>query len=83
MQRYSGLFSFLNPFFAQKPAMGALPTLRAAIDPEAQNGDYFGPDGFKEIKGYPVKVESNELSHDDEIAARLWHISEEMTGVNF
>ncbi|MBF9018402.1 MULTISPECIES: oxidoreductase [unclassified Oceanispirochaeta] len=83
LQRNSGLFSFLNPFFAQKPAMGALPTLRAAIDPEAQNGDYFGPDGFKEIKGYPVKVESNELSHDGEIAARLWHISEEMTGVNF
>jgi NAD(P)-dependent dehydrogenase (short-subunit alcohol dehydrogenase family) len=83
LQRHSGLFSFLNPFFAQKPAMGALPTLRAATDPAAQSGDYFGPDGFKEMKGYPVNVESNELSHDCDKAARLWHISEEMTGVKF
>jgi NAD(P)-dependent dehydrogenase (short-subunit alcohol dehydrogenase family) len=83
LQRYSGLFSFFNPFFAQKPAMGALPTLRAAIDPAALSGDFFGPDGFKEIKGYPVKVESNELSHDENIAAKLWLVSEELTGVKF
>lgn len=83
LQRNSGLFSFFNPFFAQKPAMGALPTLRAAVDPTAQSGDFFGPDGFKEIKGYPVKVESNKLSHDAVIAEKLWRISEELTGVQY
>ena len=83
LQRHSGLFSFLNPFFAQKPPMGALPTLRAAIDSEAKSGDYFGPGGFKEIKGYPIKVESNELSHDESIAAKLWDISQTLTGVKF
>lgn len=36
--------------------MGALPTLRAAVDPLAQGGDYFGPDGFNSFRGYPVKI---------------------------
>jgi len=83
LQRHSSLFSFLNPFFAQKPKMGALPTLRAATDPEAQNGDYYGPDGFKEMKGYPVKVQSNELSRDENIARKLWVVSEQMTGLAY
>lgn len=83
LQRHSGLFSFLNPLFAQKPHMGALPTLRAAFDKKAESGDYFGPGGFKEMKGYPVKVQSNELSHDENIAKKLWDVSEEMTGVKY
>lgn len=83
LQRHSGLFSFLNRFFAQGIAMGALPTLYAAIGPDVNSGDYFGPSGFKEMKGYPKKVESNELSHDKDIAKRLWQVSEELTGVKF
>jgi hypothetical protein len=35
------------------------------------------------MKGYPKKVESNELSHDKDIAKRLWEVSEELTGVKF
>lgn len=83
LQRHSSLFSFLNPLFAQKPPMGALPTLRGALDPEAQSGDYYGPDGWREIKGFPVKVESNELSQDAGIAGRLWEVSERLTSVSF
>ena len=33
--------------------MGALPTLRAATDPGVIGGQYFGPDGFGEQRGYP------------------------------
>jgi NAD(P)-dependent dehydrogenase (short-subunit alcohol dehydrogenase family) len=83
LQRHSGLFSFLNRFFAQGVDMGALPTLYAAVGPDVKSGDYFGPSGFKEMKGYPKKVESNELSHDEAIAKRLWEVSEELTGVKF
>jgi NAD(P)-dependent dehydrogenase (short-subunit alcohol dehydrogenase family) len=83
LQRHSGLFSFLNPFFAQKPQMGALPTLRAATDLKAASGDYYGPDGRREIKGYPVKVQSNTLSKDENIAQKLWDVSEQLTGVKF
>jgi NAD(P)-dependent dehydrogenase (short-subunit alcohol dehydrogenase family) len=83
LQRHSGLFSFMNRFFAQDIAMGALPTLYAAVEPDVKSGDYFGPSGFMEMKGYPKKVESNELSHDKDIAKRLWEVSEELTGVKF
>ncbi len=83
LTRYSRFFRFFNIFFSQKVEMGTLPTLRAATDPEAKPGDYFGPEGFMEMKGYPVKVESNKLSKDVNIARKLWEISEEMTGVRY
>jgi NAD(P)-dependent dehydrogenase (short-subunit alcohol dehydrogenase family) len=83
LQRHAGLFDFLNNFFAMKIEQGALPTLRAAIDPEALGKDYYGPDGWKEMRGDPMRVKSNELSHDKEIAKKLWDVSEELTGVNF
>ena len=41
--------------------MGALPTLYAAVGPDVEGGDYFGPSGFMEMKGYPKKVETNKL----------------------
>ena len=63
--------------------MGALPTLRAAIDANASSGDYFGPSGRAEMHGYPIKVESNALSHDSDAARKLWQLSEEMTGVSY
>jgi NAD(P)-dependent dehydrogenase (short-subunit alcohol dehydrogenase family) len=81
LQRHSGLFRFFNRFFAQDIAMGALPTLYAAVGPQVDSGDYFGPAGFKEMRGYPKKTESNRLSHDQAIAKRLWEVSEELTGV--
>ncbi len=82
LQRHSGLFGILNPLFAMKICQGTLPTLRAAVDPEANTGDYYGPDGWQGWRGYPVKVQSNKLSHDRKIAARLWSVSEQLTGVH-
>ena len=42
----------VEPLF-QPADMGALPTLRAATDPGVLGGQYFGPDGFGEQRGYP------------------------------
>jgi len=81
LQRHSGALNFLNHFFAQSIAMGTLPTLRAAIDHDASPGDYFGPEKFYEMRGYPIKVESTTRSHDIEAARELWKLSEEMTGL--
>jgi NAD(P)-dependent dehydrogenase (short-subunit alcohol dehydrogenase family) len=83
LQRHSGAFKFLNNFFSQGPEMGTLSTLKAAIDPEAQSGDYYGPKGFMEMQGYPVKVKSNKRSHDKAAARKLWELSEEMTGISY
>ena len=63
--------------------LGALATLRAATDPAVQGGQYYGPDGFKELRGYPVVVTSSPQSHDTALQARLWSVSEELTGVTY
>jgi NAD(P)-dependent dehydrogenase (short-subunit alcohol dehydrogenase family) len=63
--------------------LGALPTLRAATDPAVQGGQYWGPDGFKELRGYPKLVTSSAQSHDTAIQERLWSVSEELTGVTY
>lgn len=74
---------FLNKFVAQSADMGALPTLYAATAPDIEGADYIGPDGRYELKGYPTKVQSNKLSHNRELAAKLWYISETLTGVQY
>jgi NAD(P)-dependent dehydrogenase (short-subunit alcohol dehydrogenase family) len=68
---------------AQSAAMGALPTLRAATDPDARGGEYYGPDGFLETRGRPVLVQSSSRSHDVDVQQRLWSVSEELTGVTY
>jgi NAD(P)-dependent dehydrogenase (short-subunit alcohol dehydrogenase family) len=73
----------MAPVLFQSPAMGALPTLRAATDPAVQGGQYYGPDGFLEQRGHPKLVQSSTRSHDEEVQRRLWAVSEELTGVSF
>ncbi|ORV88456.1 short-chain dehydrogenase [Mycobacterium interjectum] len=70
----------IEPLF-QGADMGALPTLRAATDPGVLGGQYYGPDGFAEQRGYPKLVASSEKSHDVAMQRRLWAVSEELTGV--
>jgi NAD(P)-dependent dehydrogenase (short-subunit alcohol dehydrogenase family) len=65
----------------QGPAMGALPSLRAATDPDVLGGQYYGPDGFGEQRGYPKVVASSDVSHDTAAQHRLWTVSEELTSV--
>ncbi|MDY6870657.1 MAG: SDR family NAD(P)-dependent oxidoreductase [Actinomycetota bacterium] len=68
---------------AQSAQMGALPTLRAATDPDVRGGQYFGPDGIGEQRGHPKLVQSNARSYDEAAQRRLWSVSEELTGVTF
>ncbi|MGW5381548.1 oxidoreductase [Nocardia sp. NPDC003963] len=69
--------------FGRTPAMGALPTLRAATDPHAAGADYYGPTGLFEIRGYPDRVSSSADSHDRSRQESLWAASEQLTGVRF
>ncbi len=73
----------LGRFIAQSASMGALPTLRAATDPAVLGGQYYGPDGFRELRGHPTVVESSRQSHDTDIQRRLWTTSEDLTGVTY
>src|SRR5215831_16931858 len=62
---------------------GALPVLRAAADPAARAGEYYGPGGWREYTGHPVKVQSAGPSHDLTSRRRLWEASEQLTGVSY
>jgi len=73
----------LTSWFAQNAEMGALPTLRAATDPDATGGQYYGPGGAFGFTGYPVPVGSNDRSRDGSVQGLLWEESEKLTGVHF
>jgi len=77
------VMGFLNGVVAQSAADGALPTLRAAVDPAAQGGECYGPGGPLEFRGAPVRVEPADKAHDLADAERLWGVSEELTGVRY
>jgi NAD(P)-dependent dehydrogenase (short-subunit alcohol dehydrogenase family) len=83
LQRHAGFIEALNGIFAQGIDMGALPTLYGAVAEDVKGGDFFGPSGFMEMKGYPKQVQSIPRARDKEIAQKLWGISEKLTGVTF
>ncbi len=80
--REAKLMRLANRYLAQSATHGALPSLRAATDPKAQGGDYFGPDGFWEVRGWPVLVGHANRAGDVADAARLWRHSEAWTGLS-
>ena len=77
------LLRLINPLIGQKPDKGALPTLYAATAQDVKGGNYYGPNGLLGLRGYPKKVKSSNLSHDESLAKQLWDISEKLTGVKF
>ncbi|MFF0719876.1 SDR family NAD(P)-dependent oxidoreductase [Micromonospora sp. NPDC003816] len=75
--------TWLAPLITQSPAMGALPTLRAATDPAVLGGQYYGPGGRNEVMGHPRLVTSSPKSYEVAVQKRLWAVSEDLTGVTF
>jgi NAD(P)-dependent dehydrogenase (short-subunit alcohol dehydrogenase family) len=80
LQDESPMLRILNPLVAMKPWQGALPTLFAATAPEAAGGEYYGPDGWGEMRGYPTRVGTSARAQSVEDATRLWKLSETLTG---
>ncbi len=70
-----------NNLFAQSQRMGALPQLYALTASNVAGGAYYGPDGFRGTRGYPTRANSTPRSHNQADAARLWEVSEALTGV--
>ena len=78
-----GVQVLANKLFSQTDAMGALPQLYAGTAPDVVGGDYFGPDGPFESRGYPTRVGRTKAAQSDEDAKRLWEVSEQLTGVRY
>ena len=73
----------LKPIASQDAAHGALPTLFAAVSPEAIAGGYYGPDGAGELKGYPAAAKISPVANDVELSKRLWSETERLVGTKF
>jgi NAD(P)-dependent dehydrogenase (short-subunit alcohol dehydrogenase family) len=80
---FTQVMGLAAPLTGQSAARGALPVLRAATDPRAQGGDYYGPRGPGEFRGAPRKVRYTRTARDKHLAHRLWQASEHLTGVTF
>ncbi len=64
--------------FLQPASIGALALLRAATDPAARSGEYYGP--RFQVWGRPVRERPGRQARDPGVAARLWEESERLTG---
>jgi NAD(P)-dependent dehydrogenase (short-subunit alcohol dehydrogenase family) len=72
----------LNRFVAQDATSGALPTLYAATA-DIPGGSFIGPDGLQEMRGKPTLVTPTRAARDETVAARLWDVSEQLSGVRY
>lgn len=72
-----------NSIMAQSAQMGALPQIYAAVNTDLTNGEYIGPDGFMEARGYPKIVASSANAQNPKVAENLWLTSEKLTGISF
>ena len=81
--KHSLFVEFATKWVAQNTLRGALTTLRAATDPQAKGGSYWGPKYFMQMAGPPIEVQSTRRSHRTDDAALLWTVSESLAGVHF
>jgi NAD(P)-dependent dehydrogenase (short-subunit alcohol dehydrogenase family) len=77
------LSGWLPTVLAQSASAGALPTLYAATSPEAVKAGYYGPTGFMQIKGPVGEATVAPRARDSAVAAKLWSVSEALTGVHW
>jgi NAD(P)-dependent dehydrogenase (short-subunit alcohol dehydrogenase family) len=83
LQRHHGASALGIRFSGMTPAQGALPTLYAATSPDARGGDYIGPGGLFETRGYPARARISSAAQSRETAVRLWHTAERLTGTGY
>jgi NAD(P)-dependent dehydrogenase (short-subunit alcohol dehydrogenase family) len=73
--------SFVNGLIAQPARQGVLPQLYAATAPGVTGGQYYGPDGFQQMRGYPAPVGASKQASDPGTASRVWELTAELSGV--
>ena len=80
---WSRLYTVTNKIWAQGIDKGTLSMLYAATEDDVNGGDYIGPKGMYESRGYPRRLKSSKRSYNVEDGKKLWEISEELTNVKY
>lgn len=73
----------LELLITHAPKKAAQPTILAALSANVQSGNYFGPNGFREMKGEPAEADVSAKAKNEETAKRLWKTSEELAAINY
>ncbi|QGA83955.1 oxidoreductase [Halomicrobium sp. LC1Hm] len=79
----AALMQAVNALVAQSAAQGALPMLYAATNDGISGGEYVGPGGLLHMRGAPAVQDSSARSYNTATASKLWHVSEDLTGVEY
>jgi len=85
LMRHGGVFQVFMPvvgLLLNTAAMGAWPALQAATAPDAKPGGYYGPQGWREMKGPSAEASRTQQAQDPALARKLWDVSVEMTGID-
>jgi NAD(P)-dependent dehydrogenase (short-subunit alcohol dehydrogenase family) len=80
-ERIAEIFGLLGGLYAQPAQAGALPQLFAATAPGVAGGEFYGPSGFRELRGHPKRVRASKQANDPGSAARLWQLTADLTKV--
>lgn len=76
------MFGAMIGAFLNTDVQGAVPTLYAATGPDVEDGGYYGPQGFQEMRGGDVGwAQIFPQALDKAAAARLWSECERLTGI--
>jgi NAD(P)-dependent dehydrogenase (short-subunit alcohol dehydrogenase family) len=75
--------ALLQSLLAHDATGGAMPTMLAATASGVQKLDYYGPSGVMEMNGPPKPARFPRRAKDDDVARRLWTVSEQLTGVTY
>ena len=79
----ASLANLVVGLLANSSETGAQSGLYAATMPDVVGGQYWGPDGLLEARGAPALAKIAPQAMDRATWARLWTVSEELTGVTF
>ena len=75
------MYAVLRATMSQSADLGALYQLYSATAPDVKGGDFYEPRWA--LKGRVVKRNLTARGRNDEDAARLWEISERLTGIHY
>lgn len=78
-----GLMKLANTFVAQSARKGALSMMYASTSNDIEGGEYIGPGGLANMRGYPEKQKSSDKSYHKDKAKALWTRSEDLTSINY
>ena len=79
----SRIYAVTDRLIAMSADKGSLSLLYACTMPDVESGDFIGPGGIYQARGFPKRYKSVKSTYNEEDAKKLWEVSENLTGIKF